>query len=108
MRFASLLLLFLFTGQAHALLSSKHSCRILIHLEKHNGESQDLQFSSALKTKEACQTLARIHQRNFDSKVLKSKKVSYHWTKTVKKIPMLAKISGKKFKKSKRLRGKNF
>jgi len=71
-------------------------------IEKINGKNQNIQFSSPLKTKEACQTLAQIHQKNFDSQKLKSKRVTYFWKKVTKTVPMLAKAPSKKIRKSKR------
>lgn len=102
MRFVVFALLVFLANPTFALSSAIHSCRIRIQLEKTNGEHQQVEFSSALKTREACQTLAKIHQKNFDPHKLKTKRVTYLWQKTTKNIPMLAKVSAKKHKKTKR------
>lgn len=98
--------LFLVAYPSFALTSSKHSCRILLKIEKVTGEIKDVQFSSNMKTKEACQMLAQIHRKNFDPEIIKSKRVTYIWKKTTKTIPMLARGPIKKLKKSKRSRAK--
>ena len=102
MRFWILTLCLLMTIQCFSLSSSNHSCRIQIRIEKINGENQHIDFSSPLKTKEACQTLAQIHRKNFDSTKIKTKRVTYFWKKVTKTVPMLAHAPAKKPKKSKR------
>jgi len=104
MRFWISILCLLIASQSFPLSSSNHSCRIQIQLEKINGENQQIQFSSNLKTREACQTLAQIHQKNFDPQKIKTKRVTYFWKKVTKTVPMLAKAPGKRIKKNKRNR----
>jgi hypothetical protein len=106
MRFWILTLCVLLTSQSFSLSSSNHSCRIQIQTEKKNGEHQTIQFSSPLKTKEACQTLAHIHRKNFDSTKIKTKRVTYFWKKVTKTVPMLAKAPVNKIRKSKRFNKK--
>lgn len=93
--------------EASALTSTKHFCQILIHLEKVNGENQNVQFTSPLKTKEECRALAQIHRKNFDPDKIKLKRVSFVWKKSTKSIPMLAKVKGKKQKPFKRAKWKS-
>jgi hypothetical protein len=89
------LLFLILANGSQALVSTRHSCRILISLEKVNGEEQNIQFSSGLKTKEQCKALAHIHRNNFDPDKIKKKKVTFFWKKNIKSIPSLAKRTRK-------------
>ena len=60
-----------------------------------NGEAQDVQFASPLKTKEQCKTLAQLHRKNFEPSKIRLKRVSFIWKKTTQTIPMLAKAKSK-------------
>jgi len=88
-------LFFVISGISEALTSVKHSCRIEIQATKKNGEIERHQFSSPMKSKEQCQTLAQFHRKNFNSDLIQSKKVSYFWKKSKKTIPILAKANRK-------------
>lgn len=91
MRIWWMLSLILMGPSVFALTSTKTSCRILIQQEKLNGEKQQFQFLTPLKTKEQCKALAQIHRKDFDSNKIRLKKVSFVWNKTHKSIPSLAK-----------------
>jgi len=46
-----------------------------------------VRFYTGLKSKVQCQALAQIHQKHFDEKFMRNKKVSYSWIQTKKTIP---------------------
>lgn len=104
MRFLTIVFILSVAIPSYSLTSTTHSCRILIQFEKVNGERQEVKFSSDMKSKEACQTLAKIHQKNFDPDKIRTKRVSFFWKKVTKSIPMLAKAPPKKQKKTRRNR----
>lgn len=99
MRLFVVLLLVLSSSSTLAITSLKHSCQITIDLEKVTGETQQIQFKSALKSKEQCKALALIHRNNFDPEKIRRKKVSFDWKQVKKSVPLIARKSGKKSRK---------
>jgi hypothetical protein len=95
------LILVLSSSSTFALTSLKNSCQITIQLKKVNGETQQIQFKSALKSKAQCKALALIHRNNFDPEKIRHKKVSYDWKQVKKSVPLVARKSSKKSRKIK-------
>lgn len=84
----TLLLGFLLVGEVcYGLTSLKHSCQIQIEVTPHQGVKKIVRFQSGLKSKAQCQALAQIHQKHFDDKFMRTKKVSYSWIRKKKTIP---------------------
>lgn len=100
-------LIFVVCGSSQALTSLNHSCRIVIQMTKTNGETQNFEFASPLKSKEQCRALAQLHRKNFNPEIVKTKRVSFFWKKTKKTIPILAKASRKHSRKNKHSRFKS-
>lgn len=60
-------------------------CTIYIDSMKNNGEQVKLQFTTRLRNRAECLTLAQLHRPNYDSRAFLGKKVRYGWNQRVKK-----------------------
>lgn len=94
------------TIPAFGISSTHNSCQILIHFEKVNGEEQDIQFFSPLKSKDQCKTLAQFHRINFDPQQFRSKRVTFIWKQKKKTIPFIAQAKKKIAKVGKKKKGR--
>lgn len=54
-------------------------CTVYIHSRKNNGEQSISYFTTKLRSRAECVTLAQIHYPNYDSDTVRAKRVLYKW-----------------------------
>lgn len=54
-------------------------CSITIRNKPHRGKDETIRFQSALRSRLECLTLARMHNKNFEPRRYRTKRVSYVW-----------------------------
>jgi hypothetical protein len=55
------------------------TCRITIHQVSSKGEKSEIIFETALRSRQECEALAKMHQPNFDPAGVRRKQVSFLW-----------------------------
>lgn len=61
-------------------VGSTAHCSITIRQKTHRGQNEMIRFQSALRSRTECFTLAKMHNKNFEPRRYRAKRVSYVWT----------------------------
>lgn len=70
-------------------------CTIFVHSYKNSGERSVSFFTTKLRSRMECVTLAQIHYPNYDSDTVKAKRVVYMWDFVPRKKNATVKRGGK-------------